>query len=298
MYICTDYFNSNDWGRNVNPKKEIASGKRGVGIMADKERQEDEMLRECLQDAYGYSDEELLKEMEEAEDSLDDTVFAGAEERIYQRIMEKEAAEKTASEKTGDTGAAAGKKVKRIGKKKVLLAAALVAVFVGMLGVSAVGEKNYFFRKYNDFGYNTVLDNDKNLGMISELENAYKEVNKNQDIDVLKLEYLPSNLKFLEIVMSQNRAVFRFEYDGNKVYLVQGKRDAAASANLESDRKRVVKTVSNKWMNQSIEILENKLENGSVEFEAQIYHNNAYYYLVGIIEEDEFIKMVENINYF
>lgn len=297
MYICTDYFNSNDWGKNVNPKKEIASGKRGVGIMADKERQEDEMLRECLQDAYGYSDEELLKEMEEAENSLDDTGFAGAEERIYQRIMEKEAAEKTASEKTGDTGAAAGKKVKRIGKKKVLLAAALVAVFVGTMGVSAVGEKNYFFRKAATDS-RTILDNDKNLESTSKLEKAYEEIIQKQDINVLKLGYIPSELKLSELAISQDRAVFRFDYKGNQVYFVQGKRDSAASADMGSDRKKVVKRVKNKWINQTVEIFQNELPNGESEYEVRFYSDNAYYYLMGIIDEDEFIKMVENVNFF
>ena len=51
--------------------------------MADLEKREDQKIRECLQQAYGYSDEQLLKKMEEAEKSLEDTDFPGAEERIF-----------------------------------------------------------------------------------------------------------------------------------------------------------------------------------------------------------------------
>ena len=55
--------------------------------MADLEKREDQKIRECLQQAYGYSDEQLLKKMEEAEKSLEDTDFPGAEERIFQKLM-------------------------------------------------------------------------------------------------------------------------------------------------------------------------------------------------------------------
>lgn len=38
--------------------------------MSDLESREDREIRECLQKAYGYSDEQLLRKLEDAEDSL------------------------------------------------------------------------------------------------------------------------------------------------------------------------------------------------------------------------------------
>ena len=151
--------------------------------MTDKERQEDEKLKKCLQTAYGATDEQLLKELEEAEASLDASEFPGAEERMFRRFMEMEREEREKENLSEDAvqdnmtvpgmdtaGGGMGadgtdknkKKIRRLGKKKVFLVAALVAVFVGALGVTAVGEKNYFFRERFKEGYNLILNNDDN----------------------------------------------------------------------------------------------------------------------------------------
>ena len=63
--------------------------------MTEQEKREEQKLKDCLQEALGYSDEDLLMEMEEAENALRDMDFAGAEDRIYKRIMEETAAEST-----------------------------------------------------------------------------------------------------------------------------------------------------------------------------------------------------------
>ena len=59
--------------------------------MTEKERREDEALKNCIQEAYGLSDEQLLAELDELEASLSDDEFVGAEDRIYARIMQREA---------------------------------------------------------------------------------------------------------------------------------------------------------------------------------------------------------------
>ena len=87
------------------------------------------------------------------------------------------------------------KKIRRLGKKKVFLVAALVAVFVGALGVTAVGEKNYFFRGWKGNVDDRIFNNDRNKIEVSDVEEAYKEIAKNLDIKVLKMGYTPSDLK-------------------------------------------------------------------------------------------------------
>ena len=67
------------------------------------------------------------------------------------------------------------KKIRRLGKKKVFLVAALVAVFVGALGVTAVGEKNYFFRgRSRDIG-EYIFNNDKNIPIQANWRRDIKE---------------------------------------------------------------------------------------------------------------------------
>ena len=60
----------------------------------------------------------------------------------------------------------------------------------------------------------------------------------------------------------------------------------------------VVEEIYNDWINQTIEIKENKLSNNGYEYEVEIYNDKTYYYLYGIIERSELIKIVENLNFF
>ena len=282
--------------------------------MTDKERQEDEKLKKCLQTAYGATDEQLLMELEEAEASLDASEFPGAEEHMFRRFMEMEREEREKENLSEDAvqdnttvpgmdtaGGGMGadgtdknkKKIRRLGKKKVFLVAALVAVFVGALGVTAVGEKNYFFR-----GYDLILDNDNNKMDMSELERAYKKIEEESDVELLKLGYIPSDLLLENLVISQDRVILQFSYRGNKVYFVQGCSINTTSLTAKSDRMFRTEIVKNEWMNQDVEIRENQLENGDIEYEAQFYYENAYYMLSGKMDKEDFISIIKNVNYF
>ena len=169
--------------------------------MADMENQEDQKISECLQEAFGYSDEQLLKQLDHVNENFKDVSFAGAEERLMKRFMERKAEmERKAAEAAPETmkpDAQAGaipeitaeaedcapgeeskteplepekkqdekqnkKKIVRFGKKKALATAALVAVIAGMLGGTAIGKKSYFFRKSDISAPKILLNNDKN----------------------------------------------------------------------------------------------------------------------------------------
>ena len=179
--------------------------------MADMENQEDQKISECLQEAFGYSDEQLLKKLDHVNENFKDVSFAGAEERLMKRFMERKAEmERKAAEagpETTKSDARTGaipeitaeaeectlveenrpeplelekkqgekqnkKKIVRFGKKRVLATAALVAVIAGMLGGTAIGKKSYYFRKLDNSIPVVQLDNDKNKQQNSELQNA------------------------------------------------------------------------------------------------------------------------------
>lgn len=300
------------------PKKKSPMESKGVRVMTDKERQEDEKLKKCLQTAYGATDEQLLKELEEAEASLDASEFPGAEERMFRRFMEMEREEREKENLSEDAaqdnmtvpgmdtaGGGMGadgtdknkKKIRRLGKKKVFLVAALVAVFVGALGVTAVGEKNYFFRGRSRDINDLVFNNDKNKIDVSKLEEAYKIAEDELNFDILKLRYILSDLQLKELEISNNRVIFQFEYKGNQVYFVQSERDDSASVTAKSDRSIDMGNVNNKWINQEIKLKGNKLENQEVEYEAQFDYEEARYLFSGKIPKEEFTKIIKNINF-
>lgn len=260
--------------------------------MTEVEKQENEALKKCLKGAYGYSDQQLLKEMEEAEQSLNDSDFPGAEERIYKKIMEREAAEK----KAADMGVPDGKKVVRLGKRKVFLVAILAAAFVGLLGLTAVGEKSYFFRmREKEAGL--VFNNGDNIQEVSNLERAYDEIENALDIQILKMGYIPSTMEVEEVLIDDDRSEIRFDYKGNSIYYIQIKKYNETSVGVNSGRKEK-RYIWNDWLKKEITYRESCLAEGQTEYEAQIVIQEVLYLFYGKMELGEFENVVKNLNFY
>ena len=272
--------------------------------MADLEKREDQKIRECLQQAYGYSDEQLLKKMEEAEKSLEDTDFPGAEERIFQKLMERKAAEEEKEEREGKSAQmpepipsgfsiSGGAAPKRFGKRKLAISAALAAAFAVLLGITAIGGRSYFFRARRDKLNAVIINNNPNKKDVSQLEEAYQLIEAELGIPVLRLDYVPTNLDFQTSVQKENSVTIQFLYNGNIIILYEGKEADNISVGIESDRYQS-KTVYNEWLDQEIAYLKNELEDGRTEYETLLTIDENIYYFSGIMPEEEFVKIIEN----
>lgn len=262
--------------------------------MTEVEKRENEALKKCLKEAFGYSDEQLRKEMEEAEQSLNDSDFPGAEERIYQKIMEREAAEEKAADANADVPD--GRKVIRLRKKRVFLVAVLAAAFVGLLGLTAVDEKSYFFRM-REVNKGIIFNIEDNLQKVSSLEHAYEEIENHLGIEMLKLNYIPPKLQIEEISIEDGWSEIRFDYDGNKIYYVQAKKHSETSIGVNSDRKEK-NSIWNDWLKKEITFNESKLEGGQSEYEAQIIIEDVLYSIYGKMEIEEFTNIVKNLSFY
>lgn len=304
--------------------------------MADMENQEDQKISECLQEAFGYSDEQLLKQLDHVNENFKDVSFAGAEERLMKRFMERKAEmERKAAEAAPEMmkpDAQAGtipeitagaeectlveenrpellelekkqdekqnkKKIVRFGKKKVLATAALVAVIAGMLGGTAIGKKNYFFRKSEAIMPGFVLDNARNKVQSSKVEAVYQEIEKVMDVKPLKLGYYPSSLEFVDAEVTADKAKLRFLYNGQIIIFIQEKKLKDTSMVLESDRQNKYE-IYNEWIRQNIEYSGNILRDNLEELEMLITIDNIYYYFSGMMPREEYEKVLKNMNFF
>lgn len=279
--------------------------------MTDQERREDEALKNCMEKAYGCTDDELLAELEEIESTLSDSDFPGIEERTYQKLMARMAGEEEANtaeasvikavkmplDAKAESGTTEpGEKVVRIGKKKVLMVAVLSAAFVGMLGVTAIGGKSYFFNKALKSDTKIVFDNVKGISEKSKLETVYEEIEDKLNVTVLKLDYVPSDMKLESLEFESNRAVITFNYNDQKIYFIQLVRGESASVGIGSDRVAKGK-IDNNWLDKEIEYSENSLEEKEKEYETTFSINDTIYRIFGIMEEEEFKKILEYINF-
>lgn len=297
--------------------------------MADMENQEDQKISECLQEAFGYSDEQLLKQLDHVNENFKDVSFAGAEERLMKRFMERKAEmERKAAEagpETTKSDAQAGaipeitaeaedcasgeskteplelekkrgekqnkKKIVRFGKKKALATAALVAVIAGMLGGTAIGKKNYFFRK-SAVTAEISLDNDKSMLRDSSLQAIYREIEEKSDFPLVLLGYCPEGMKLDRYDMHKDGIEMQFIYHDKFMYFTQQKKETTSSTGIISDRE-TKKSVVNKWINQKIEYSVNVLDNGTQECGAIITIRNYCYHIHGYVPEDEFKEILE-----
>lgn len=271
--------------------------------MADLEKREDQKIRECLQQAYGYSDEQLLKKMEEAEKSLEDTDFPGAEERIFQKLMERKAAEEEKEERAGKPeqmpepipsgfSISGGAAPKRFGKRKLAISAALAAAFAVLLGITAIGGRSYFFRARRDELNAVIINNNPNKKDVSQLEEAYQLIESELGIPVLRLEYMPLDLEFKTAIWKETSITLQFYYNENIIILYEGEKADNMSVGIESDRNEK-KTVYNERLNQDITYLGNELEDGRIEYETLLTIDENIYYFSGIMPEEEFVKIIK-----
>ena len=292
--------------------------------MADTENREDQKISECLREAFGYSDDQLLKQLDQANETFKDVNFTGAEDRLMKRFLarkaelEKETASQTPTlvpqnesaniqiaeelpKKTVTVISEAEekkkneKKVIRFGKKKVLATAALVAVIAGMLGGTAIGKKSYFFRRLKNSEPAIYMDNDKNKEENSHLEEAYNKIKSDMNIPLLRLNYRPTNMSFEGYTVYNNNEVeLTFLYEENIIRLLQIQNK---KSNMISDRQQK-NTIYNKWLKKNIEYSSNTVEDGSTEYEAVLLENGGAYYLFGNMPKLEFEKILKNIIFY
>ena len=268
--------------------------------MTDKERREDDALKNLIQAAYDFSDEQLLADLEEVEATLSDSDFPGIEDRMYQKLKARMAEEENSAATLEQTSATAPaeeeKKVVRFGKKKVFVVGILAAAFVGMLGVTAIGGKNYFFKNGGkDFGI--ILDTDRNIKNISNLDEAYDVIEEKMGINVLKLGYIPKEMLLINYEVTEYSTILEFLYKEKTVHFVQEKQFQSASRGTKSDRKKTDEIIENEWINEDIYLEEEILENGNVGYGIELVIDNARYKLIGQIPKSEFINIVKKLNF-
>ena len=248
---------------------------------------EDNFIEQSLPEAFGYGEEQLAQEMERMqEEAEDDSSRPPASE--LQKIMDRL-----------DEKPAVGHKVIRMRKLvKVLVAAAVLGAMV-IGGGMWVGAKRYYVqdvRDRADIENAVVFNNDENnLVDDSEIERVYAQIEEQINSKIVELSYLPENVVFCNVVITQKKGVIEFSDGINKLFLTQGINDKPSSLSYGSDME-AYKKVYNSFFERDILIYQDKLENGENGFSIRIVEGNCYYILEGVIDIEEFEQIVCGIS--
>lgn len=270
--------------------------------MTEKEKRENEALKNCIQEAYGLSDEQLLAELEELEATLSDDEFVGAEERIYNKIKEREAervsdsSEETTTTSETSTSNSNQTPIRKISKKKRWLVIGIAAALVVGAGVNTIGGNHYFLRQYVE-EEGIVLDSGRNIVETGDLNQAYLDAEKLVDFPILRMNYTPQNMVFVKLSIINECVTFTFKINDNYVYFIQEKRDENRSIGLESDRNKKELFLENEWIKGEIVYEDNLLETGELESSILISGESASYKIIGKITKDEMEKIAKKLSY-
>ena len=258
-----------------------------------------------LQEAFGVSEDQLLKDFILAQTEVKDSDIPPEPEDGFERLMAKLEAEVGTSPESEKESSSENiiklheevRKPRRLKTiVKVSVAAAAIAVMVVAMGISAGAKREYRYvvREKDSVRNEIVLNNVEAIPGEDELDKAYIEIAKKTKIQAIRFAYIPEKMHYIKTDITSTRVVMYFEYDKYRVKIIQQFRDGGNSANIISDRKKAMK-VHNDLLNEDISIQQAKIDSGEMEYSAIVIKGAAYYQISGIMPQKEFKKIVENM---
>lgn len=258
-----------------------------------------------LQEAFGVSEDQLLKDFILAQTEVKDSDIPPESEDGFERLMAKlEAEVGTSLESEKESSSENIIKLHEEARKprrlksivKVSVAAAAIAVMVVAMGISAGAKREYRYvvRERDSVRSDIVLNNVDTIQIEDELEKAYTEIAEKTKIQAIRFAYIPEKMHYIKTDITSTRVVMYFEYGKYKVKIIQQFRDNGNSTNIISDRKKAMK-VHNDLLNEDINIQQAKIDRGEMEYSSIVIKGAAYYQISGIMPQKEFKKIVENM---
>ena len=176
-----------------------------------------------LQEAFGVSEDQLLKDFILAQTEVKDSDIPPEPEDGFERLMAKlEAEVGTSPESEKESSSENIVKLHEEVRKprrlktivKVSVAAAAIAVMVVAMGISAGAKREYRYvvREKDSVRNEIVLNNVEAISGEDELDKAYIEIARKTKIEVMKLAYIPKNLEYVKADIGETRAVIYFKY--------------------------------------------------------------------------------------
>lgn len=254
-------------------------------------QEEDKLIQQKLQEAFGYTDEQLAAQLDQAaaEYAAHPELNFTPPKGEFEKILAMAAQDETQDKKED------GHKVIRLKKvmKPMILVATVGAILLGT-GMMASGRRYYKFWVRED-GKGQIIFN--NVDVISEadsLELAYAEIESQIGIKTVEMFYVPEELNFVDLTIDRGTACISLEYNKKAIYFYQVSKENANSTGYNSDRK-AYKEVNNRFINKKIKVYRNIIDSKNVEFSAYFIEGNAFYYLTGTMPEDIFDEIIKNL---
>ena len=261
----------------------------------------EDKIEKLIKESFGMDDDTLLQDFLSAQIEVRDNQIPPEPENGFQTLLQKieeRGLKACGTDVTEATSRLEERKNHRRLKPmlKVALAAAVIAIMMMAMGISAGARRSYSYtvRQRDSVRNDIVLNNVDVLSEEDPLNSAYNEIWKKTGINVLKLAYIPSGMQYIKTDFLKRRAIMYFEYQNTKLKVVQQSNDTEMSVNIISDRNKK-HMVYNDWLEKNILIEEAEVETGQIEYSTCIITEDAYYQLSGVMEKTDFCEIVKNV---
>ena len=256
-------------------------------------QEEDKLIQQKLQEAFGYTDEQLAAQLDQAaaEYAAHPELNLTPPKGEFEKILAMAAQDETQDKKEDVHKVIRLKKV----MKPMILVATVGAILVGT-GMMASGRRYYKFWERDAGNGQIIFNNVEALSDAGSLDMAYEKVETQMGMKIPRMYYIPEDLDYKEMIIDDGLVRMDFKYKNRDVYFYQVTKENANSTGFNSDRE-AYKIVYNRYLNQDINIYKSELEDGNVELGAYYVEGNTFYYFVGRIDEDVFDKIIKNLSY-
>ena len=256
-------------------------------------QEEDKLIQQKLQEAFGYTDEQLAAQLDQAaaEYAAHPELNLTPPKGEFEKILAMAAQDETQDKKEDSH------KVIRLRKvmKPMILVAAVGAILLGT-GMMASGRRYYQFWVREDGKGQIIFNNVEAVNGDDSLDHAYEIVEEQTGIAMPQLFYIPEDLTYEQTVIEDGVARLEFSYKDGYLYYQQISKESANSTGYNSDRKPY-KTIHNRYLNKEIAVYKNVIDDLKSELGAYYIEGNAIYYIVGLMDEDNFDTIIKNISY-
>lgn len=193
-------------------------------------------------------------------------------------------------------------------RKKVVIALAAALVAVLGLGITSFGDQGYVAKTVN-----RILGGRKTTNITSENENTdvtqqeeieeekvFQQIKDKFGFDPVRLDYKPVDMELVDYIFEEEIVVVTLYYQYNDKTFTYIATPTYQESSFGYDIEDTIVDEYTKIVeNTEIQVTEYEIEeSGEQEFSAQFEYNDINYIFTGIIEKEEFEKILENLHFF
>lgn len=264
---------------------------------------DDKLIDEVIRMSYGFSEEQIRAEMEDALAHPDNSPELKAPDDEFQQILQKMKERGITPRISEDGDKDEGHPAVERGRtrlssrrfRRLLLAAAVLGVIGIGFSLNAVGKSATKYQVINGEKNNIVWGNVKVWDGIDNVEEAYEQIEEELKILPLKMGYIPKEMVFEDLLLSESYGVMSFKYQAKSLWIYDHKIKNEVNGIQGSDREKSLDSVYNPWLNEKIEVYQEDSETGSFRYSVTIKTDDASYIVTGDIDKNEFLKVVEGL---